>query len=97
MLWDSPAPTITAMFDNFSRGRFAHPTEDRSITGREGARLQSFPDEFVFLGGKKDVARQIGNAVPPLLAKSLGEAIKAFLFDPLQETRPRECQSLLFR
>jgi DNA (cytosine-5)-methyltransferase 1 len=96
MLWDSPAPTITAMFDNFSRGRFAHPTENRSITGREGARLQSFPDTFVFVGGKKDVARQIGNAVPPLLAKSVGEAIKTCLSGRPQRTTS-ERQSLLFR
>ena len=69
--WDRPAGTITAMFDNFTRGRFAHPTEDRNITSREGARLQSFPDEFVFHGPKKDVARQIGNAVAPLMAKAI--------------------------
>lgn len=73
--WDRPGPTITAVFDSFSRGRFAHPEEDRAITGREGARLQSFPDEFVFEGAKKEVARQIGNAVPPRLARALGEAV----------------------
>lgn len=75
MRWDEPGPTITAMFDNFTRGRFAHPSEDRSITGREGARLQSFPDWFEFKGPKKDVARQIGNAVPPRLAEALGRQI----------------------
>lgn len=75
MRWDAPAPTITAMFDNFTRGRFAHPSEDRSITGREGARLQTFPDSYQFLGDKKSVARQIGNAVPPSLATELGKAI----------------------
>ena len=75
MRWDEPGPTITAMFDNFTRGRFAHPSEDRSITGREGARLQSFPDWFKFKGPKKDVARQIGNAVPPQLAEALGREL----------------------
>lgn len=75
MRWDRPGPTITAVFDSFSRGRFAHPEQDRAITGREGARLQSFPDEFVFEGAKKEVARQIGNAVPPRLARALGEAL----------------------
>jgi len=53
MDWSKPAPTITAMFDNFTRGRFAHPDRDRSITAREGARLQSFPDAFRFVGPKK--------------------------------------------
>lgn len=77
--WDRPAGTITAMFDNFTRGRFAHPTKNRSITAREGARLQSFPDSFRFCGPKKDVARQIGNAVPPALAKHVGESIIAAL------------------
>lgn len=79
MWWDRPAPTITAMFDNFSRGRFAHPTENRNITNREGARLQSFPDSFVFMGDKKSVARQIGNAVPPLLAHAVAKAISRSL------------------
>jgi len=73
--WDQPAGTITAMFDNFTRGRFAHPAEDRNITNREGARLQSFPDDYVFAGAKKQVARQIGNAVPPMLARSIGQQV----------------------
>ena len=77
--WDRPAGTITAMFDNFTRGRFAHPTENRNITSREGARLQSFPDTFAFVGPKKDVARQIGNAVAPGLAKAVAQALLATL------------------
>jgi DNA (cytosine-5)-methyltransferase 1 len=81
MEWDKPAPTITAVFDNFSRGRFAHPVDDRVITGREGARLQSFPDSFRFLGTKKRVARQIGNAVPPLLAQAIGRSVLEALDD----------------
>jgi DNA (cytosine-5)-methyltransferase 1 len=79
MEWDKSAPTLTAMFDNFSRGRFAHPEADRNITAREGARLQSFPDFFVFTGPKKSIARQIGNAVPPLVGELLGKAIVASL------------------
>ncbi|NPC41056.1 DNA cytosine methyltransferase [Nocardioides sp. zg-1230] len=77
--WDEPSGTITAMFDNFTRGRFAHPSENRNITNREGARLQSFPDSYKFVGPKKDVARQIGNAVPPLLARAIGRGIAAQL------------------
>lgn len=73
--WDKPSGTITARFDSFTRGRFAHPVEQRSITLREGARLQTFPDEFQFEGSRGEIAKQIGNAVPPLLAESLGHAI----------------------
>lgn len=76
MAWDKPAPTITARFDSFSRGRFGHPVLDRTITLREGARLQTFPDDFEFLGNKVEVARQIGNAVPPVLAEKIAEQIK---------------------
>lgn len=75
MSWDKPAPTITAMFDNFTRGRFGHPTEARNITNREGARLQTFPDNFIFTGDQKSVARQIGNAVPPKLAEAVARSI----------------------
>jgi DNA (cytosine-5)-methyltransferase 1 len=73
--WDEPSGTITARFDSFTRGRFAHPKEHRSITLREGARLQGFADDFVFLGNREDGARLIGNAVPPPLAKAVGRAV----------------------
>lgn len=71
---DRPAGTITARFDSFTRGRFAHPFEDRNITLREGARLQTFPDTFRFSGNQEDIAAQIGNAVPPVLAEALARA-----------------------
>jgi DNA (cytosine-5)-methyltransferase 1 len=74
--WDAPSVTITARFDSFTRGRFGHPVEDRSLTLREGARLQTFPDDFVFYGNREECARQIGNAVPPQLAFVLGSAIR---------------------
>jgi DNA (cytosine-5)-methyltransferase 1 len=77
--WDGQCPTVTAGFDNFSRGRFAHPSQDRAITLREGARLQGFPDSFVFAGTRHDVRKQIGNAVPPGLAFAAGEAIRRLL------------------
>ena len=73
--WDSPSVTLTAGFDSFTRGRFAHPIEHRSLTIREGARIQTFPDAFVFEGNREDGARQVGNAVPPLLASHLGRSI----------------------
>jgi DNA (cytosine-5)-methyltransferase 1 len=72
LAWDEPAVTITARFDSFTRGRFGHPSEDRSITLREGALLQTFPEDFVFLGNREDGARLIGNAVPPLLGTAVG-------------------------
>jgi DNA (cytosine-5)-methyltransferase 1 len=79
MAWDKPSPTITARFDSFSRGRFGHPVLDRTITLREGARLQTFPDSFTFVGTKVSVAKQIGNAVPPLLARQVASSIKECL------------------
>lgn len=75
MAWDDVAPTITARFDSFTRGKFGHPVQDRSISLREGALLQTFPEDFAFTGNKVDIARQIGNAVPPLLAEKIGESI----------------------
>lgn len=75
LAWDEPSVTLTARFDSFTRGRFAHPEEHRSLTIREGARIQSFPDSFHFLGNREEQARQVGNAVPPLLAEVLGSAI----------------------
>lgn len=75
MDWDKVAPTITARFDSFTRGLFGHPEQNRSISLREGALLQSFPKDFVFSGNKVDIARQIGNAIPPTLAYIIGKQI----------------------
>jgi DNA (cytosine-5)-methyltransferase 1 len=75
LAWDKPAVTLTARFDSFTRGRFGHPVEHRTITLREGARLQSFPDEFRFFGNREEIARQVGNAVPPMLAKAVATSL----------------------
>lgn len=75
MAWDEVAPTITARFDSFTRGKFGHPDQPRSISLREGAILQTFPVDFIFTGNKVDIARQIGNAVPPVLAECIGKSI----------------------
>jgi len=83
---DRPANTITARFDSFTRGRFAHPWEDRNISLREGARLQSFSDDFVFNGTQEEVAAQIGNAVPPALARHMAEAIRKSLISEFHRT-----------
>lgn len=73
------AATITTRFDTPSGGRFIHPYENRTITPREAARIQSFPDEFKFLGSKTSICKQIGNAVPPKLAYFLGIMMKGLL------------------
>lgn len=74
--WDKPAPTITTKFFSISNGRFAHPEENRALSLREGATLQSFPRRYVFKASSRDkIARLIGNAVPPRYAEKIGEAI----------------------
>ena len=75
MLKDDVSVTITTRFDTPSSGRFTHPFLDRAITVREAARIQSFPDSFVFYGNKGSQMKQVGNAVPPLLAKAIADVI----------------------
>lgn len=70
-----PAPTLTGGCTTFSKGRYGHPEEDRAISAREAARLQTFPDDHQFFGGIDSVSLQIGNAVPPLLAEASGRKI----------------------
>jgi len=77
--WDKPALTIRTEFFKPEKGRYLHPQAHRPITHREAARLQTFPDDFEFCGSNIEVARQIGNAVPPVLAYSLGAHIAAIL------------------
>ena len=73
------APTITTRFDTPSGGRFTHPYEDRTLTPREAARIQSFPDSFKFVGTKSSICKQIGNAVPPKLAYFLAITIRRII------------------
>lgn len=75
LVWDELSPTIDTRFDTPSNGTNSHPTLNRSITPREAARLQGFKDDFRFLGKKTQICKQIGNAVPPLLAKALADEI----------------------
>lgn len=72
---DEISVTITTRFDTPSSGKFTHPYLDRAITVREAARIQSFPDDFVFIGTKCSQMKQVGNAVPPLLAGAIAETI----------------------
>lgn len=67
-----PANTLTTGCTNFTKGRFAHPTANRAITLREAARLQTFPDEYLFVGNYDQISAQIGNAVPVVLAETFG-------------------------
>ncbi len=69
MAWNAPAPTLTTRCISYSNGRFGHPEQHRAISVREAARLQTFPDEFVFHGSLSSCARQVGNAVAPEMAK----------------------------
>lgn len=69
------ACTITTRFDTPSAGRVIHPLMNRALTPREAARLQSFDDDFVFYGNKTSIGKQIGNAVPPLVAEVLANII----------------------
>ena len=76
MSWNKPAPTITTRFNSLSNGRFGHPEEDRAISIREGATLQTFPKYYDFKEksmGK--IARHIGNAVPPKLAYNIAKLL----------------------
>lgn len=77
MRWDEPAKTIITRFDTPSSGVYVHPERNRTITPREAARLQSFDDDYIFYGNKGSVIKQIGNAVPPLLAYYLAKVILA--------------------
>lgn len=80
LFWDRPSVTIRTEFFKPEKGRYLHPELHRPITHREAARLQSFPDSFIFTGSKCEIARQIGNAVPPLLARALADCVAKHLF-----------------
>lgn len=73
--WDDVSPTIDTRFDTPSNGRNSHPVLHRAITPREAARIQGFDDDFRFFGPKTSICRQIGNAVPPLMAKAIADTI----------------------
>lgn len=75
LCWDEQAPTITTRFDTPAGGRFIHPSEDRTLTPREAARIQSFPDDFIFYGNKTSICKQIGNAVPPKVSYFLARLV----------------------
>ncbi len=73
--WSKPAKTLTTKCISISNGRFGHPEQNRGLSVREAAALQSFPDTFVFLGTVSQAARQVGNAVPVTFAECLGRKL----------------------
>lgn len=81
MYWEKPSPTITTRFCSLSNGRYGHPEQLRAISLREGATLQSFPENYIFCSASQGtIAKMIGNAVPPLMAKVIGDAINKNYF-----------------
>ncbi len=84
MEWNKPSPTITTQFYGFGNGRFGHPEQDRGLSLREGAILQSFPNKYQFAGESTDfefkrIGRLIGNAVPVRLGVAIGKTIARHL------------------
>ena len=84
MLWDEPSPTITTLCTGIGNGRFGHPEQDRALSLREAALLQTFPVDYRFFPDTetfslRNVSRYIGNAVPPLLGEVIAESIKRHL------------------
>lgn len=80
LVWERPSYTINTFFNRPGNGCFIHPDQNRLISLREGARLQSFPDSFRFYGSKRSQYKQIGNAVPPLLARAIASELKGRKF-----------------
>lgn len=84
MEWDKPSPTITTQFYGYGNGRFGHPEQNRAISLREGAILQSFPDDYIFVdeehpAKKRELGTHIGNAVPVELGRAIGVSIQRHL------------------
>lgn len=82
MEWEEPAPTITTQFYGFGNGRFGHPEQERALSLREGALLQTFPPDYEFVAPEdkiyiKTIGRMIGNAVPVLLGRAIGKSVSS--------------------
>jgi DNA (cytosine-5)-methyltransferase 1 len=77
LAWDKPAAGLTTRCISYSNGRFGHPVQNRALSVREAACIQTFPRDYRFSGSMASKARQIGNAVPPLMARKVGESLLA--------------------
>ena len=87
MRWDAPASGLTTRCISYSNGRFGHPSQDRAISVREAASLQTFPLNFIFTGSLNSMAKQVGNAVPVLLARRFGENFRSLVAQFSQATK----------
>ena len=76
LAWDKPAAGLTTRCVSYSNGRFGHPEQNRALSVREAACLQTFPTSFIFAGNLNSRARQVGNAVPPAMARNIGLTIQ---------------------
>jgi DNA (cytosine-5)-methyltransferase 1 len=85
---DSPSVTLTVNFTHPASNKCIHPVQHRALTLREGARLQGFPDRFVFCGKRSELSKQIGNAVPPVLGRVIGEALASALLSRSAQATP---------
>lgn len=85
--WKKPSLTVRTEFFKPEKGRYLHPSENRPITIREGARLQTFPDTFKFVGSNTSIAKQIGNAVPCVLAENIAQTVKEYLLENYEEAK----------
>lgn len=92
LIWNECSPTIDTRFDTPSNGRNSHPFLNRAITPREAARIQSFPDHFIFYGNKCSICKQIGNAVPPLLSKAIAKQIDLYYNKKNFSIESEQCQ-----
>lgn len=88
MKWDDVAPTLTSGCTDVTRGRYAHPEQHRAITLREAAQLQTFPRSYQFVGTRRQIATQIGNAVPIAMLEAMLPSIREVLFCPLPGSVP---------
>jgi len=91
MEWDKPSPTLTTQFHNYGTGRYGHPEQDRAISLREGAILQSFPTNYQFIDvnsfNVSRISRHIGNAVPPKLGEIIGRSIRIHIKEHKKNAR----------